>query len=144
MSNSFSADVDEFVRETKERMEAMTRYALNDMVNDMQLTTDKGGRMRYKTGFLSNSGRASLDGYPSGVGQRPAGTLPGQYKWDGAALIAVLAQMKLGDTFYWGWIANYAPIREIYDGFMAAPLQNWQSYVNSAVARVKKEVGDAG
>lgn len=140
---SFSATVDEFVRETKERMEAMTRIALNDMINDMQSTTDKGGRMRYKTGFLSDSGRASLDGYPSGVGQRPTNALPGQYTWDGSALIAVLTEMRLGDTFYWGWVANYAATREVYDGFMDAPLQNWQGYVDTAVARVKKEVGNA-
>lgn len=149
MTTSFSADVDQFVRETKERLEAMTRYALSDMVNDMQIPVAKGGKMRVDTGFLRASGRGAIGDWPSGNGVKPPDAPVGQYtgvydNYDGTALIAVLSQMKLGDTFYWGWVANYGATREVYDGFMGAPLQNWQSYVNSAVERVKKDVGDAG
>lgn len=142
---SFSASVDAFVQQSKERMEVMQRFALADMINDMQLTTEKGGLMRVDTGFLRASGRGSLESWPSGNGVKPADAPVGQYTgiyddYDGTALNAVLIDMKLGDTFYWGWIADYASTREVYDGFMDAALQNWQIYVNTAVKRVKREV----
>ena len=137
---TFSAQVDSFVRETKERMLVMSQYALSDMIEDMQVPTKKGGRMRVKTGFLRASGRGAIGNWPEGNGVRPADAQPGQYGWDGQSLNAVLLDMKLGDTFYWGWVANYGAVRELYDGFMEAPLQNWQGYVNSAVKRVKDDV----
>lgn len=145
---SFSAQVDQFVRVSKQRMEDMFAYALSEMINDMQTPTAKGGRMRVDTGFLRASGRGALDGWPSGNGEKPADAPVGQYTgiyddYDGRALDAILFNMELGDTFFWGWVANYGAIREIYDGFMEAPLQNWQTYVNTAVAKVKKDIADA-
>ena len=34
---TFSAQVDQFVRVSKERMTAMSQYALSEMINDMSL-----------------------------------------------------------------------------------------------------------
>ncbi len=123
------ADIESFITKSEDRLLAVMRGSLRDMIEDMQVPVAKGGRMRVDTGFLRASGRASLDGWPSGDGTRPADALPGQFEWNGEALNATLLQMKLGDTFHWGWVANYAEVREVYDGFMDAPLQNWQGYV---------------
>lgn len=125
------ADIEDFIQKSEDRMLAVMRGSLRDMVTDMQTPTAKGGRMRVDTGWLRLSGRSSLTGMPAGEGAKPAGSVPGQYQWDGEALNATLLNMKLGDTFHWGWVANYAPYRELYDGFMDTAIQNWQSYVNT-------------
>lgn len=129
------ADIESFITKSEDRLLAVMKGSLRDMIEDMQTPTAKGGRMRVKTGFLRTSGRASLEGWPSGNGVRPAGATDGQFEWDGTALNAVLLNMKLGDTFRWGWVANYASVRELYDGFMDIPIQNWQSYVTKQSER---------
>jgi hypothetical protein len=136
MKQTLVADIEAFVKESEARMLAVVRLSLDDMINDMQTPTAKGGRMRVDTGFLRASGRGSLEGFPAGPNQKPAGAQTGQYTghldtYDGSALNAVLLNMKLDDTFYWGWVAAYAPTREVYDGFMDTAIQNWQSYVNA-------------
>lgn len=146
---TLSADIDAFVQKTEQRMLVMMRYALGDMVEDMQKPVAKGGRMRVDTGFLRASGRASLEGFPSGNGNRPSDAPVGQYTgiyddWDGSVLNAALSQIQMGDTFYFGWVANYAEHRELFDGFMAAPIQDWQRYVDAAVSKVKQDVKDSG
>lgn len=140
--NTLSADIQDFVVKSEDRLLAVMRSSLRDVVEDMQTPVAKGGRMRVDTGFLRASGRSSLDGFPSGVGQKPAGAPVGQYTgvyddFDGTALNATLLEMKLGDTFFWGWVAEYAPIREIYDGFMDTAIQNWQGYVTTNSERFR-------
>lgn len=137
------ADLTAIIDRTEQKMNDVIVQSLAGMINDMQTPTKKGGRMRVDTGFLRASGRASLQGFPSGNGQKPADAPTGQYTgiyddYDGSALNAVLLTMKPGDTFYWGWVANYAPVREVYDGFMDTALQNWQGYVDDAVRVVNK------
>jgi hypothetical protein len=122
---SFTADVEDFVKETNERMEAVMRASLNDVVENAQTPVAKGGRMRVHTGFLRASGRASLEGWPSGPDVRPSDAKPGQYSYDGESVVAVLSKLKVGDTFHFGWTANYARYRELYDGFLEAALQHW-------------------
>jgi hypothetical protein len=53
---SFTADVEDFVKETNERMEAVMRASLNDVVENAQTPVAKGGRMRVHTGFLLYDG----------------------------------------------------------------------------------------
>lgn len=134
---TLTADIQKFVTKSDERLLAVMRGSLRDMVNDMQTTVREGGRMRVDTGFLWNSGGASLDGYPTGVSKRPEDAIAGQYAWNVSSLDAVLLNMKLGDTFFWGWVAEYAPVRETYDGFMDTALQNWQGYVNTNSERFR-------
>ena len=141
-TNTLSADIEDFVVKSNERLLSVMRGSLRDMIEDMQTPVKKGGRMRVDTGFLRASGRGSLEGFPSGVGEKPADAPTGQYtgiydNFDGTALNAVLLNMELGDTFFWGWVARYAPLREIYDGFMDTALQNWQGYVSSNSERFR-------
>lgn len=126
---SFAADVEDWVRETNQRVEAVMRASLNDVVENAQTPVAKGGRMRVDTGFLRASGRASVDGWPSGPDVRPNDALPNSYTWNGEAVIAVLSKLKVGDTFFFGWTANYAEYRELYDGFLEGALQHWARIV---------------
>ena len=137
MAKSFTAQVDEMIANSKDAMLAVVQGSIRDMTNDMQIPVAKGGRMRVDTGFLRASGRASTNGLPSGESNRPEGATKGQFEWDGEALNAVLLDMKLGDTFSFGWVANYAETRERYDGFRDTALQNFQQYVNTNADKVR-------
>lgn len=142
-TGSFAADVSQIVNATNEKLLDVMKQSLKDVVENSQTPTSKGGKMRVDTGFLRASGRASLEGWPSGNGVRPADAPVGQYtgiydNFDGTALNAVLINMNLGDTFYWGWVANYAPVREVYDGFMDSALQNWGRIVAFNIDTVNK------
>ena len=142
MKQTLTADIEDFVVKSNDRLLAVMSNSLRDMVEDMQTSTGKGGRMRVDTGFLRASGRASLEGFPSGNGNQPADAPVGQYtgiydNWTVDSLNAVLLNMELGDTFFWGWVAVYAPTREIYDGFMDTAIQNWQGYVTTNSERFR-------
>lgn len=122
--------MDEIVINTKERMLAVVRTAISDTVEEAQTPVAKGGRMRVRTGFLRASGGAAINTAPTGPSR---GDPKGNYTWKIESLNTVLSAMKLGDAFYFGWTANYAKYREVYDGFLESAVQNWQTHVNRAV-----------
>lgn len=123
--------IDEFVINSNERMLAVVRQSISEVVEESQTPIAKGGRMRVKTGFLRASGTAALNALPSGPSK---GDPKKSYTWMGESVNTVLAQIKIGDVFFFGWTARYAKIREVYDGFLETSLQNWQSHVDKAAA----------
>lgn len=136
--STFAADVEDWVKETEARMLTVAQTAIQDLTINANTPVREGGRMRIDTGFLWHSGLASLNGMPSGPSEKPANAQPNSFAWDGEAVTAVILNLKLGDTFYFGWTANYAQYRELYDGFMEASLQNWPRYVAFATDTAKK------
>lgn len=122
---SFTADIEDFVQVSDKRMTALMRASIQDVVINMQTPVGKGGRMRVDTGFLRASGQSSLNGMPSGPTRPPEGTLPGSLDWQPNQVNVTLGNMQLGAVFHFGWTANYARYRELYDGFMEGSLQNW-------------------
>lgn len=122
--------IDEFVINTEARMMAVVRTSISEVIEEAQTPVAKGGRMRVKTGFLRASGVANINAAPSGPSK---GDRKGTYTWSGDSLNPILARLKLGDAFYFGWTARYAKIREVYDGFLETSVQNWQTIVNRAV-----------
>lgn len=137
---SFSAQVDDIVINTSKRLTALMRQSLQDVVNDAQTPVAKGGRMRVDTGFLRASGQASLTGMPSGP-RRGERKEPNSYQYQANLTEAKLADLKLGDVFYFGWTAEYAKYRETYDGFLESALQNWKGYVNTNTETIRKRAG---
>jgi hypothetical protein len=132
-----TASVDSFVRATKERLTAVVRSSVQDLVNEIQTPVAKGGKMRVDTGFLRSSGKLSLTGMPSGL---PRGEADQKYDFSPVSSISVLSQFKIGDTIYFGWTANYAIYREAYDGFLASGVQNWQQIVNKNARILKNRI----
>lgn len=122
--------IDTIVIKTEARMLAVMRQSIANVVEDAQTPVAKGGRMRVKTGFLRASGLASLNAAPSGprVGDKKK-----TYAWEGESVNTVLAKMKIGDAFYFGWTAGYAKYREVFDGFLESAIQKWQNHVDTAV-----------
>jgi hypothetical protein len=141
MSKKFAAQVDENIRESEERLQAVLQASVSDLIDYVQTPVGKGGRMRVRTGFLRASGRAGLDGMPSGP-TRGEKEEPNSYdsaeKYSGDnSVILTLLNFTVGRTFYFGWTANYARYREVYDGFLEAGAQRWQQIVDANVAKVR-------
>lgn len=127
---SITADIDEIIAVSEKRMIELMRQSLQDVINEAQLPVGKGGRMRIDTGFLRLSGQASLTGMPTGPSMRD---LTAKHAYDNGEtptnITVQLGELKLGATFFFGWTANYARYRELYDGFLEGALQNWARIV---------------
>ena len=128
----FAASVDSWVGESKKRCDAVLRASVQDLIEVAQKPTETGGKMRVDTGFLRASGQLSLTGMPTGPG-RPA-TDGGMHAWTDPT--GQITNAKSGDTLYFGWTANYAIYRELYDGFLISAIQDWQEIVNKHVRRL--------
>jgi hypothetical protein len=131
---NFSADVDDFVKSTKKRMRALMISATVDLIELVQTPTGKGGKMRVKTGFLRASGQYSLTGMPSGPAR---GDPDKKYTYKPVSQVA-LKGFELGQTIWFGWTANYARVREAYDGFLISGVQQWQSIVNKRCIEIRQ------
>lgn len=129
MVKSFSASVNDFIDLSKKQMEAVVRQSVQDVVDIAQKPVGKGGKMRVDTGFLRASGQMSLSGMPVGPVRPSDDATPGQYQPDATNVIVTLGKYQLGDTIYFGWTANYAKYREVFDGFLISAVQNWPAIV---------------
>jgi hypothetical protein len=138
--SNLTADIEDFVRKSEERMVALMRASINDVTENAQTPVAKGGRMRVDTGFLRASGRASIGGWPSGPSVKPTTAGPNSFSYEGQVAVAALAKMKMGDTFFFGWTANYAQYRELYDGFMEGALQHWARIVAFRTDEMRKRI----
>lgn len=137
---SFEAQVDKIILKTEKRMRAVVQGSVADTVKTASTPTAKGGKMRVETGFLRASGRLSLTGMPSGPSRNPDTAKTVKYSFGGQAVTAGLVGVDLGDTIYFGWSANYARVREVYDGFLESALMNWQGTVDNNVRKVKARI----
>lgn len=86
----------------KRNVGLVVRQSIQDVSRLAQTPKAKGGRMPVDTGFLRNSYMAGLNGSTS---------LSGPVAYE-----AVIAGMKMGDTFTAGWTAPYA--RRMEFGFV--------------------------
>jgi hypothetical protein len=126
------ADLEKIISVCEKRTTAVVRMSVQDVINDAQTPTGKGGRMRVDTGFLRASGQASLTGMPTGPSR---GELKEKHAYDDGnrppdpSVELSVNTMQPGDKLYFGWTANYAKYRELYDGFLEGAVMNWPDYV---------------
>jgi hypothetical protein len=138
---SFEAQVDAFILKTKARMVAVVQGSIADTITEANTPTAKGGKMRVQTGFLRASGRISFNGMPSGPSRNPSNSTKSEIFFpDSNAVSAGLLSAKIGTVIYFGWSANYAKHREVFDGFLESALMNWQSTVDKNVRKVKAKI----
>jgi len=137
MSNErlkFTAQVREkIVEPNKMKLDALIRDSIQDVIDEAQLSDDKGGKMRIDTGFLRASGQLSYTGMPTGPER---GTKDGTYQWDAGNIELALSTATIGDTIFFGWSAAYAAAREFHDGFLSSAVQRWQIIVDKNVRRL--------
>lgn len=134
--STFAASVGAFVAQSEQRMDAVFRESVQRTIEEAQTPVGKGGKMRVDTGFLRNSGAASLSGMPSGL-SRPRGKGD---KGEPQDVDAVIAGAPRGATIWFGWTANYARPREYVDGFLRSAAQNWQKTVETVAAELKARI----
>lgn len=138
MAQRFSAAVDDWVIETKERLEAVFKTAVQYTIEDMQTPVGGGGNMPVDTGFLRTSLQASINA-PI-LRQMANNGSPIGFATD---TTLVIAGAEIGDTIYATYGANYAVYQEYGAngragrGFVRLASQNWQSHVNRAVADLR-------
>lgn len=143
-SDTFEEDILAFVKEVKGGLLAVTRQSISDAVEDMQTPKKKGGALPVDNGFLRQSALASLSGWPSGPSENPQKLKfesPDKYTTTASVQLA-LANMQVGDTFYFGWTAAYAVKQEIRNGFVEKSLQNWQQTVVRNAENFRKRVSE--
>lgn len=134
---SLKLDLNKWVMKTEARMEAVVKQSFQELINEAQEPVAKGGNMRVDTGFLRNSGTASLDQLPIGPNINPFTEKNQAGELNNSSMIAVINRLKIGQTIYFGWTANYAIHRENRDGFMRRAAQDWPRIVHSVSARAR-------
>lgn len=135
---NLSAVIPKWVKKNQELLDVIVKSSVQDLIDEAQLSDDKGGKMRVDTGFLRASGKLSFTGLPTGPVR---GDDDKKYEYDPNVVLTVLNEYKSGQTIFFGWTANYAKFREAYDGFLYSAVQNWQAIVKKNVAKLRKDLG---
>lgn len=133
--------VEAFFANEQDKMLAVLKQSIKDMIEDANSTVAEGGRMRVDTGFLRASGVGAINEIPKGESEgreRGEGETGVIYPYKSESLNVILPKLKVGDTFYYGWTAHYAKAREYFDGFLEGAIQKWNQIVENNIRRVKK------
>ena len=124
-NKDFSVKMDKIVANTKEKMFAVFKDSFQDLIEEASTPVASGGKMRVDTGFLRSTGSGALNAVPRGESEGrkrnlgEIGILSDYIDYNfTSSLQSLLIGMKPENTIYWGWSANYAHIREFYDGFL--------------------------
>lgn len=127
-----AANIDEWTRATKKRLDVVVKQSVNDLMLQASRTAPgimRGGSVRpgfvpRDTGNLAASLVSSLNG---------SSAVQGEASWR-----FVTAGMEGGDTALFGWTAKYARVQH-YRGWNWVDLaaNNWQQIVREAVAKAK-------
>lgn len=122
MAGTFTADVDAWVRKSKKRMLIVIQQSAQDVIALAQKPIGAGGNMPVDTGFLRASLTTTLNSPASGY-KAKARFEPNAYSAEVSGAEAqytlTINRMKLGDTIYAVYLANYAWFQEYGTKFMA-------------------------
>lgn len=138
--NTFTAQVSDWVLQTKARMEAVFKESTQRTVELMQTPVAKGGNMPVDTGFLRNSLMGGLNAPKDGRGDNPG--VPVSY--NDADIVLTIANAELGDTIFMTYSANYARHVEYGAngragrGFVRLATQRWQSTVSQVALEAQQ------
>lgn len=139
----FTATIDTFVAKNRKVLRAIQNESVKRVIQDAQLSDDKGGRMRVDTGFLRASGQLSLNGMPVGPSRKPSDAIKNdpRYEWTASPIALTLAAAPIGSEIFFGWTANYARYREYNDAFLKVAVQKWPTIVEQVTNELRKRVG---
>jgi hypothetical protein len=142
---SFSAQVSDWVKETKERRDAVYRESAQRVVEVMQTPKAMGGNMRVDTGFLRASLIATTSAALPTTIDKPDG--PAAFSYDAMQINLVIAGADITDPITVVYTANYARPREYGargqpgDRFVALAAQQWQRIVAEVCNEAKSRAG---
>lgn len=142
---NFAAQVNAFVRETRQRMDAVFRESAQRVISEMQTPVAAGGNMPVDTGFLRASLQITKDA-PLPLGRaKPAEA--GSYAYNPSAAALVLSGAEIGETIFASYTANYAA--HVHYGRAGRPgrqwvtlaAQRWPTIVAQVSAELQGRVG---
>ncbi|MFP5078309.1 HK97 gp10 family phage protein [Rhizobium sp. YIM 134829] len=143
---SFAAAVAQFAEKVPEAVETVRNLSAADVVKEMQTLDREGGRMPFKTGFLQDSLLASTAAMPR-INPNAHPAEGATYKFDFAAIEAVILNASLEDDLYFGYTAAYAAHQEYGArgrpgaAFVRLAAQNWPVHVTRNAEKVRKAFG---
>lgn len=140
----FSSIVDQWTKETEQRMTAVWRQSIDDLAEVMNRTRSNGGRLPHLTGNLMRSLLASTSAMPATGGPNA--------KYSGQDVGLTTAGLRLDQTIWLGYQAIYA--RRMNYGFVGedslgrnynqagahfveGAIADWPNIVRMAVSKIK-------
>ncbi len=122
----FVAKTNQFVRDTKARLEAVFVDSAQDLFAEAQLPVSAGGNMPVDFGFLRNSLQTGLDGEAGTEGED--------------SYVVALASAKIGQKVVGRWTAVYAAYQHYTIGhlWVDKAVQNWQRIVTKNVQLLQR------
>jgi hypothetical protein len=131
---TFSAQVSDWVRQTKERQLAVFQESAQRVIAMAQTPVGQGGNMPVKTGFLRASGQAVIGEALPSLTTNP-NPESGAFGYDASAVNLVISNATIRDTITFAYAANYAAAQEYgthgHAGrrFVALAAQQWPGIV---------------
>jgi len=140
-NTSFTAQVDDWVKQSKERMEAAFKESCQRIVAEAQTPVGAGGNMPIVTNYLRSSGVGTI-GAPTPM-RKDARPEEGQtYTFSMGDVSAVISRLKIGNTFFWCYVAVYARRVEYKRGFVRLPAQRWPQIVAQVARELRTRAGE--
>jgi len=144
---SFSAQVDAWVLQTKQRQEAVFKESSQRVIEEMQKPVAAGGNMPVDTGFLRASMLTTLGAPATQIKFNPGS---GVFNYTGTETVLTIARAEVGDAIYAVYTANYASYVEYGTrgragrGFVRLAAQRWKSIVAEVVNEAKARAAANG
>ena len=121
---TFTADINKFISSSNDRIEAVFKQSIQEVIQEAQADYNKGGFTPIDTSFLINSGQAAIGRVPIGPDEKPENYTVQQ--WNAGETVTTINRWRVGETLYFGWTANYARAMENRYMFMRKAAQGWQ------------------
>lgn len=140
MALDFAAQIDAWTKQTQARMLAVYKGSVQEFVSRAQ------SRIPVDTGFAKSSLRGSTESMPL-IDDSARGNPLHSYSFDFSSIVLQINDLKLGQTFYLGWTANYVPYLEwghsqqAPSGFIGVTALEWPQIVNGEITKAKASVG---
>lgn len=141
-NKKFTGVIDKFIVNTEELMLDVVKNSIQDLVEEATIPVKAGGKMPVDTAFLRKSGTGAINELPVGETEgrrRMPGEVGELYESNPSEDVkSILAKLKLGDTFYYGWTARYAIYQEFKHGFLVSACAKWQNFIDNNIRKLKK------
>lgn len=148
---SFGAQVDEWVRQTEDRINGVFRESAQEVIAEMQKVGPsvanpgggEGGNMPVDTGFLRSTLQVGVNTDPVAANRPNPG---GSHAYSSNVASVAIAGAEIGDTIVASYSAVYAPVIEYGGGnrvprrFVGLAVAQWQAIVDRVTARLKARV----
>lgn len=135
----FTAQIGDWARQSQARALAVLKDATQTVANDIRIPKSRGGHMPVDTGNLRRSLTISKVEMP-----RPPTDKKREFADSSGNITLTIASLKIGETIYLGFQANYASIQENLNGFVRLTVQRWPEIVAASAKKLQGRVEGRG